>query len=132
VILATAKLTFNANVRTLPEACGVLRQLRPGLNAVPFGPLLAFVALPPGRLCGEGERGNGLAVGSVGGFRLAAEEANEFTRLRFMFSPMMFCLLQPGSRLSQDEETALHLAPAAPSVVGYVQLVRREARFDSG
>src|SRR5690349_11931258 len=30
---------------------------------------------------------------------------------KFIDSPMMFCQLQPGSRLSQDEETATYLVP---------------------
>ena len=45
---------------------------------MPFGPFLAFIALHRGRLGGKGESSDGLAVGGVGGFRLAAEEANEF------------------------------------------------------
>src|SRR5947208_16425173 len=42
---------------------------------------------------------------------------------------MMFCQLQPGFRLSRDEETPLYLVPAEPSVAKILrQNGAREAR----
>lgn len=73
---------------------------------MPFGSLLAFIALDPRRLGRDGKGSDGFPVRGVGGLGLAAEEATSSTRLRFMFSPFApNCAGDPKARgrLSQAE-----------------------------
>jgi len=68
-------------MRALFEARSIFGQLGPTLNPVPFDWFLALIVLDPGRLGRKGESGDGLAARGIGGFRLAAAEANEFNAI---------------------------------------------------
>jgi hypothetical protein len=71
-------------VSALLEARCILGQLGPSLDTVPFGALLTLIVLYPRRLGRKRERGDGLAVRSVGGLGFAAEEADEFYAIDYL------------------------------------------------
>jgi hypothetical protein len=99
LVLATAQFTLDADVRALLEARGVFGELSPSLNPVPFRAVLALIALHLRRLGREGEGGNRLAVRGVGGFGLAAEVANKFNAIDYLFDPFVpICLGRTKAR----------------------------------
>ena len=89
-VIAAAQLAFDADVRALLEGRGVLAQLASSLDVVPFSILAPLAVRHVGRLGGDREGRNGLAVQGGFGFGVRAEEANEFNviAVHFLFS---FC-----------------------------------------
>jgi hypothetical protein len=97
LLSATAQFAFDADMRALLEGGGVLAQLAPGLYAVPFGPRFSLSVPQKGRLAGDREGRDGLAVRGRFGFGIAAAEVNEFNAIEvlFFFSPFVPCLGRP-------------------------------------
>jgi hypothetical protein len=103
-VLAATELAFDADMRALPERSGVLVQFGPRLDAIPFGPFLAFAVLHERGLGGERESRDGLPTLGCFHFGMVAEEANEFNAIEAHF---FFSFCAHLSRATKSERSPL-------------------------